>query len=492
MNHDYLGLGRILLPEACLVLGALVAMTVDIAAGRGWSERARIGVATAIGLIAVCGASLACGSAGSPGEVFGRVLMADPAATAARLGILLLLLLTLGITAGARLVHNPAEYVALVLCAGSGFMLMAMANHLLVAFVAVELASLCLYVAIGFDRTRPASAEAGLKYFLYGGMAAAFMLFGFSLIYGLTGSLDLSRIAAVLSVTGLSPLLAAALVLVTVGLGFKTASAPFHLWAPDAYQGGPPQAAALVASASKLASLVLFTRLFWAGLGPVAGELSYQGAAPGWVVILALLSGLSLLVGNVAALVQTDVRRLLAYSAIAHAGTLLLGAIVAGKAGAAPAIYYALTYGIATVGAFGVVAALDATGGGMRIADLAGLGRRSPLLAGCMAVFILSLAGIPPLAGFFGKFAVFAAALQYDGIGGGAGMLAIAAIGMSAVALYYYLVVLKQVFVAESDGADRKNGAIAVGMPMTITLLAAAGLLVGLGIFPSLVLRLAG
>ena len=318
-------------------------------------------------------------------------------------------------------------------------------------------------------------------------MAAAFLLFGFSLIYGVTGSIELTQIAGQVAVQGANPLLAVALVMVLVAFGFKTAAAPFHLWAPDVYQGAPAPSAALIASASKLAGFALFTRLLWPGLHAVAGSATSFTAAPGWLPAVGAISAASLLLGNLVALAQSNVRRLLAYSAIAHAGAMLLGVMAAGRAGPGPLFYYASTYGLATVGAFGVISAVERGGRCESIADLAGLHKRSPLLAGCLAVFILSLAGIPPLAGFFGKFLVFGAALGVGGIAAPAGALAVLAIALSAVALYYYLIVLKQALVAPpAPDAPR----IRVPFSMGLALVAAAGLIVWFGIFPGELLGL--
>jgi NADH-quinone oxidoreductase subunit N len=330
-----------------------------------------------------------------------------------------------------------------------------------------------------------------LKYFLFGGMAAACLVFGFSLIYGLTGSIELPRIAEALRGGGGGPLLSVALVMVLVAFGFKAAAAPFHLWAPDVYQGAPAPAAALIASASKLAGIAVFTRLFWSMLGGAAGGLARPFEHTGWVTAMVAVAGASLLLGNLAALAQTNVRRLLAYSAIAHAGVMAIGVIVTGRVGPGPVFYYAATYGLATVGAFGVIGAIErAEGGAQRITDLAGLYRRSPVVAGCLAVYFLSLAGVPPLAGFFGKFAIFAAALQTGGAASAVGGLALAGIALSAVGLYYYLVVLKQALVASP--APEKSSRIAVPIDVAFTLAIAAALLLVLGLAPSVILRAFG
>lgn len=486
MSHDYAGLFYALRPETSLVLGALIVLGLDLSVFRNHTVAERLNLALYIGALAILAAGVSVWCCPS-GAVFGGVLVLDKLAVATRLGVLALSLLTLGVASAATKPRHPAEYVAIILFATTGFMLMAVAQQLLVAFLALELASLSLYVLAGFDKSRPESAEAALKYFLFGGMAAAFLLFGFSLIYGLTGSIELPEIAANLSMLRLSPLLVVALVMVLVAFGFKSAAAPFHLWAPDVYEGAPTASSALIASASKLAGFALFARIFWKGLDPVAGSVATVEGAPGWLPAVAVVAVVSMLIGNLGALAQTNVRRLLAYSAIAHAGNLLLGVIAAGHSGWAPLFYYAATYGLATVGAFGVIAVAERFGPCQSLSDLAGLHRRSPVLAGCLAIFILSLAGIPPLAGFFGKFYVFAAALQLGGISGPAGWLAIAAIGLSALALYYYLVVLKQALVAApAPNASR----ISVPLVAKLTLVATAGLIVVLGVWPPLLLGL--
>lgn len=475
---------RLLQPETCLVGGALAVLGVDLAAAKLPFTR-RHQITLALGLAALFLAGFSSLRLGVWGVHYEGMLNVDQLAVLTRTGVVGLAALALALLPDARRLRHPAEFTAIVLFATTGFTLMAAANHLLVAFLALELASLSLYVLAAFDKQSPASAEAGLKYFLFGGMAAAFLLFGFSLLYGLTGSLQLNQIALHLGQQGSSPLLIVALVMVLVGFGFKAAAAPFHLWAPDVYQGAPAPAAALIASASKLAGLVLFTRLLWPGLGGAVGTVAHVPVTTGWGPVVALLAGASLLVGNLGALAQTNVRRLLAYSAIAHAGALLLGVLAAGRIGLGPLFYYAATYGLATVGAFGVLAALETAGPAQSLADLAGLRQRSPLLAGCLAVFILSLAGIPPLAGFFGKFAVFATVLQLGGMAGPAGWLAMLAIALSAVALYYYLLILKPTLL----GAPAADAApVKVPFPAAMALLVAAGLIVALGLWPAALL----
>ena len=485
---NYSELLHALLPETALVVGALLALAFDLVVGARQSRETRLQAAVIIGSLAVVAAMYGAFSVDLADSVFGGALVLDELTLASRLGVLMLAWLTLTLTGSTARLRHPAEFVAIVLFATAGFTLMAAAQQLLVAFLALELASLSLYILAGFDKSRPESAEAALKYFLFGGMSAAFLLFGFSLIYGLTGSIELPQIAHQLARQGQSPLLSLALVMVLVAFGFKAAAAPFHLWAPDVYEGAPVVSSALIASASKLAGFTLFVRLLWPGFGPVAGSIATAAGSPGWLPLVACLSAASLLLGNFAALAQSNVRRLLAYSAIAHAGVMLLGVIVAGDAGLGPLFYYAFTYGLATVGAFAVIAVVERAGRCQKITDLAGLYRRSPLLAACFAVYLLSLAGIPPLAGWVGKFAVFAAALNLGGLAGPAGWLALLAIALSAVALYSYLVMLKQALVV--GPADPAAAPVPVPADAAIVLVFTALLLVLLGLFPSVVLRI--
>ena len=487
MTPDYAELRDALTPEAVLVLGALVVLGVDLALARGRALLSRLRIAVTLGLAAVVAATFATCAVGVPGDLFGGILTLDTLTLVTRIGVLLLAALTLGLLTSGPLRH-PAEYVAVILFATCGFTLMAAAQQLLIAFLAIELASLSLYVLAGFNKTRPESAEAALKYFLFGGVSAAFLLFGFSLVYGLTGSLDFVEIARHLRAMPPNMLLTVALVMMLAAFGFKAAAAPFHLWAPDVYQGAPAPSAALIASASKLAGFTLFGRMLWVGFASSAGTTAWAGQAPGWLSVIVIVSAVSLVLGNLAALAQSNVRRLLAYSAIAHAGAMLIGIVAGGSVGPAPLFYYASTYGLATVGAFGVIAVVARAGRCEDLTDLAGLSRRSPLLAGCLLVFILSLAGIPPLAGFFGKFIVFAYALKLHGLAGSAGWLALLAIAMSAVGLYYYLLILKQAMVARPapNAADR----IDVPLGAAAALALAATLIVALGVFPSVVLRM--
>src|SRR5438876_8455862 len=301
-----------------------------------------------------------------------------------------------------------------------------------------------------FDKTDLRSAEAGLKYLLFGSTSSAFTLFGISLIYGMTGTTSLPAISQKLASAfpTSSGLLAVGIIMTLVGFAFKIAAAPFHLWAPDAYQGAPVPSAGFIASASKVASFVVLGKIVLVGFAPVRGSAAWHAMLAGWSPVLAVLAALSILVGNLVALAQSNVRRLLAYSAVAHGGYTLIGIVAGDREGFSAALFYASVYAVTLVGAFGVVAMVRRETGGDDFSNFRGLACRSPLLAACMSVFMLSLAGIPPLAGFFGKFYLFSVALRAGGNHGLLWLVVVALLG-SFISLYYYLIVLKAIFVDE-------------------------------------------
>jgi NADH-quinone oxidoreductase subunit N len=266
-----------------------------------------------------------------------------------------------------------------------------------------------------------------------------------------------------------------------VGFAFKIAAAPFHLWAPDAYQGAPVPSAGFIASASKVASFVVLGKIVLVGFAPLHGDAAWHAMVAGWSPVLAALAALSILVGNLVALAQSNVRRLLGYSAVAHAGYTLIGLVAGDRDGFSATLFYATIYAITLVGAFGVVAMVRRETGGDDLSNFRGLASRSPLMAACMSVFMLSLAGIPPLAGFFGKFYLFSAALRAGADHGLFWLVTVALLG-SFISLYYYLIVLKAVFVDEPalSAARHANVVSADLLPRTIVaVLAAAVLLIG-------------
>ncbi len=398
----------------------------------------------------------------------------------AKAAVLILSLLSLLLLSGGTFSRHVGEYCALHLLATTGLLFMIGSENALMLFASLELSSLSLYALTALNQRVRTSTEAALKYFLAGSAAAAFTLFGLSLIYGVTGSLQFPAIAVRLSSHAQDPLLWIALALTIAGFGFKVAAAPFHAWAPDVYQVAPGPAAALVASGSKLAGFLILARLLQVGLGPAAGNAAWLRWTPGWLPIVAILALASMVVGNLAALAQTRVRRLVAWSAIAQAGYALTGLAGTSPHNVEALMYFAFTYGLAVIGIFGVLEVLDQAGEPDALDALAGLRIRSPLLTFCLTVFVLSLAGIPPFAGFFGKLFLFASALR-RGDDLQLLWLVLVALGLSVVSLYYYLQVLKPALVHEPPAG---KGAIHVPRLAQITLVIIAFVILILGCMP--------
>src|SRR5438094_1291455 len=448
---NYLELLKLAAPETIVVVTALVVLIADLVALRGLELRFRLLIGA---LISCVGCAAAIGwmlVLPEHANFLQGMLVIDPLTQLVKFAVLVLAIFTVLISIETDFTSHAGEYVALVLLAAVGMMLLVGSEDILMIFISLELTSLSLYILTAFNKRNLKSAEAALKYFLFGGMSAAFTLFGLSLLYGLSGATNLGQIAAALKGKGLDPLLVVAIVMTVIGFGFKVAAVPFHLWAPDAYEGAPTSSAAFIASGSKVASFFIFAKVMLLGFAGAEGSGAWRGYAPGWVPVVAVVAAASMVLGNLTAIVQTSVRRLLAYSAIAHAGYMLLGVLSHGGASLASLVYYAVTYGLNTVGAFGVVLVVEQQAGGESVADFAGLSRRAPLVSFCMMIFLLSLAGIPPLAGFFGKFYVFTAAVNAQAKNLGLLWLVVFAIAMSAVSLYYYLPVLKQIYVAEAS-----------------------------------------
>jgi NADH-quinone oxidoreductase subunit N len=495
---NYLELLKLAAPEAIIVVTALVVLTIGLVSGRR-AGGATVSVAdpgntgdvrdSTPASMALCSLVAALGLAFAVGAVlqlpshailFHGMLVISPLNCLFKIICLTLAFFTVLLARGERALPNKGEYLAMILLATIGLLLLVGSEELLMIFIGLELTGLSLYVMTAFDKAQRPSAEAGLKYFLFGSLASAFTLFGLSFIYGLTGTTALASIAQRLAAAPLEPLLAAGIVMTLIGFAFKIAAAPFHLWAPDAYQGAPVSTAGFIASGSKVASFVVLGKIVLIGFGPVRGSADWHALAGGWTPILAVLAALSILIGNLVALAQKNVRRLLAYSAVAHAGYTLLGLVAAGRDGFSATLFYTTIYGITLVGAFGVVALVRRETGGDDLSDFAGLCTRSPLLAGCMAIFMLSLAGLPPLAGFFGKFYLFSAALRAGENHGLLWLVALALFG-SLISLYYYLIVLKAIFVDESNTAAF---AFRPDFLQRIALTLLAGAVLFLGIMP--------
>jgi NADH-quinone oxidoreductase subunit N len=366
------------------------------------------------------------------------------------------------------------EYYALVAFALAGMIAMVSAADLVVIFLGLEIMSVSVYILAGARRTEPRSNEAALKYFLLGAFATGFLLYGIALLYGATGAFRLELIAERAAAGADRGLLLAGMGMLLVAFAFKVAAVPFHMWAPDVYEGAPTTVTALMAVAVKAAAFAVFVRIFLHAFAPLHAD---------WSMALWGLAVATMTVGNLLALAQRSVKRMLAYSSVAHAGYVLVALTAGGPAGGAAALFYLLVYAAMTVGAFGVVAALARRGEPHEdIDDYAGLGFRAPLLGGAMAIFMLSLTGIPPLAGFAGKLHVFSAAVRE-------GYVALAVIGVlnSAVSAGYYARVLVAMYMAPGTGA-----AAPARRPYLVTsIVVSAALTVLVGVFPALWLRLA-
>jgi NADH-quinone oxidoreductase subunit N len=468
---NYYELLRLAAPETVLVITALVVLALGL-----WNARAArlcSGVAAA-GLLFASSAVLMLPEQAS---LFNGMLVITPLISLFKVICIALAFFTMIL---ARQLNTPhhGEYLALLLLATVGLMLLVGSEELLVIFIGLELTGLSLYVMAAFDKTDLRSAEAGLKYFLFGSTASAFTLFGISLVYGMTATTSLSAIATKLS--PMTPLLAAGIVMTLIGFAFKIAAAPFHLWAPDTYQGAPATSVAFIASASKVASFFVLGKILLIGFGPSHGAAGWHAMVAGWSPLIAVLAALSILIGNLVALAQTNVRRLLAYSAVAHAGYTLLGLVAGGREGFSATLFYTTIYAFTLVGAFGVVGLVRRETGGDDFTHFAGLRRRSPWLAGSMAVFMLSLAGIPPLAGFFGKFYLFSAALHTAANYGLLWLVALALLG-SLISFYYYLIVLKVIFV---DKTASDAPAVQIDFLQQASIATLALIVLFLGLFP--------
>jgi NADH-quinone oxidoreductase subunit N len=489
---SYSSLLKLVAPETIVIIAALAVLSIDLLVMREAPRRYRFWIGAmfaGVGCVVAIAWLLTLNlPPHSPADQAGLAFMPgmfvdNTLVRLVKIVLLAMTICTVVISMETNFTDHIGEYLALILLATAGMMFLVSAEDLLMVFIALELISLSLYILTAFNKQHIQSAEAALKYFLFGGMAAAFTLFGLSFVYGLTGSTHFAEIAARLSSTKpLDPLLLAAIVMTVIGFGFKIAAVPFHLWAPDVYQGAPTPSAAFIASGSKVAGFFIFARLMMLAFSGAEGSAAWRHLTAGWMPVVAVVATCSMILGNLAAIVQGNVKRLLAYSAIANAGYALLGLLSNDQAGMASLIYYVATYGLTVLGAFAVVAILEERAGDSTLASFAGLGRREPLLAFCMMIFMLSLAGIPPLAGFFGKFYLFTAAA---GAVKDLGLLwlVIIAIVMSAVSLYYYLQVVKQIYVVPApEGMPQISAPVSSRVALVLLALA----VVVLGCAPNL------
>ena len=368
------------------------------------------------------------------------------------------------------------EYYSLILFCTVGMIILASSTDLIMICLGIEIVSLCLYVLAGIRRGDVRSSEAALKYFLLGAFATGFLLYGMALLYGTTGTTKLAGIAEAISSGQMSsqPLVLMGMVLLVLGFGFKVAAVPFHMWTPDVYQGAPTPVTAFMAVGPKAAAFAAFFRVFTEAMPELASS---------WDMILSIIAVITMFVGNLGAIVQTNIKRLLAYSSISHAGYLLIAIIARNSLGGSALVFYMLVYTFMIFGAFGIVILIGREGKeNLELEDYSGLGFQSPLLALSMSIFLLSLGGLPPLAGFIAKFYIFQAALNEGYV-----ILVVLAVLNSAISFYYYLRVIVYMYMKEPQGEFQITLT-----PITLLVIVISVLVtVELGLFPGPVLSLA-
>jgi NADH-quinone oxidoreductase subunit N len=463
-----------IVPLVILVLAALAALTAE--AFRRPGEDMPIGGLAMIGLVGALVSSVLLW--GRDATSFGVVRADDFAlfinVILAIVGILTVLVSPQELEQGGL----PAgEYYTLVLFGLAGMMLMGSATDLLVVFLALEILSLAVYVLTGLSRTSMAGAEAAFKYFLLGAFSSAFFLYGIALTYAVTGTTRLERIASALARTDTDgPLVWFAFGLLLVGFAFKVSAVPFHMWTPDAYQGAPTVVAGFMSTGVKAAAFAALARVFLTGFEPVRDE---------WSQVFWVLAAATMVLGSILGVVQTNVKRMLAYSSIAHAGYLLVGIVPAGATASAAVLFYLLAYALTNLGAFGVVAALSTRGRPHdELGDFAGLWNRHPGLSAVMTVCLLSLGGFPPTVGFIAKWYIFAAAIAE-----GYYWLAVIGVLTSVVSVFFYLRIVVMMYMA-APAVDVQSGSRPSRSTLTALAVAVAGIVL-LGLLPARILALA-
>lgn len=461
------------LPEIILLTAACVVLLAEVFAAPG-----RLGPVYALAQAALAATALGV-AAGFPGEevrAFSGMYVADPLA-----GVLKLVLLGVGafVFVYAREYFDRrsaarGEFFVLGLFAILGMMVLVSAGSLLTVYLGLELLALSLYAMVALQRDSQEAAEAAVKYFVLGALASGMLLYGMSMLYGATGTLDLSGISSAASQPATPRVvLLFGLVFVVVGVAFKLGAVPFHMWIPDVYQGAPTAVTLFIGSAPKVAAFAMTYRLLVEALPELSAD---------WRQLLTVLAVLSMGVGNVVAIAQTNVKRMLAYSTIAHAGFQLLGFVAATPAGYSAAMFYSIVYAVTAMGAFGLVILLGRAGfEADRLEHFKGLGERSPWFAFLTLVLMLSMAGVPPFVGFWAKWSVLAQVVAAGDV-----WLALAAVLFAVVGAFYYLRVVWYVYFEE----PREKAPVAAGRPMAVTLTANSLLVLGLGLYPGALMSL--
>ena len=464
-----------IVPIVCVVLAALAVMAAE--AFRARDEEMALGGLGIVGLIGAAVSSVLLWNEGA--SSFG-VIVADNFGLFVTMTLVIVGILTIMFSSAVvRRDALPAgEYYALVLFAVAGMIMMATANDLLVIFIALEILSLAVYVLTGIRRDDPRATEAAFKYFLLGAFSSAFFLYGIAFTYGLSGSTRLDRVGAYLAAQSMSdsPLILVAVGLLLVGFAFKISAVPFHMWTPDVYEGAPAVVTGFMSTGVKAAAFAAFTRVFLSAFEPFSVD---------WAPVIWVLAAATMILGAVVGVAQTNVKRMLAYSSIAHGGYLLVGLIAANHVGKAAILFYLLAYAVTNVAAFGVIALLgsrDAANDELR--DFTGLWHSRPTLAALMTVCLLSLGGLPPTAGFIGQWYIFSAAVSSGYYG-----LAIIGVLTSVVSVFFYLRVVVMMYMADRDPALAAPAQVG-GVGMT-ALVASIIVIFYLGVLPTRALDLA-
>ncbi|MFC2028557.1 NADH-quinone oxidoreductase subunit N [Chloroflexota bacterium] len=454
------------LPEILLLILAVLILVID----PFWKESGRrlnLGWITAGGLAVVAITSIFFGRPGDAQSVLGGMVRWDWLGFNFKIFFIFSAAVTAMFMMDIEHVANRAEAYILVIAATIGMSLMVSAVDIIMLYLAIETTSIPLYVLAGFLKGDDRSVESGFKYLLFGAFTSTVLLYGFSLLFGISGQSSIYGLSSTFSV--FNPLTFGVLILVLVGLAFKVSLVPFHFWAPDVYEGAPTPLAGFLSTASKAAGFVVIMRLF---------VVVFPGIASNWTVILSILATLTMTVGNLLAISQKNIKRMLAYSSIAHAGYAMIGVVAFSKLGVSGAAFYLIAYILTNLAAFGVVSAIGKVTGSDDMKAYHGLQRRAPGLALVMLVAFLSLAGMPPFGGFVAKVFVFSAAIQQGWI-----WLAVAGVINSIIGLYYYLTVLKYVYLYRMEGEEEEQHQILVSRPYSIALTALTIGILLVGIF---------
>jgi len=462
------------LPEVVLSLVAMVILMLDFIAPKG--RRDWLGYLSVLGVLLTL--MVLFPQWGATQSAFSGQYLSDPFALFFKIVFLvsagLIILMSIGYLRGEG--ADRGEFYALILFATLGMMLMASAVDLLILYIGLETMSICIYVLAGFLKRDRRSNEAALKYLLMGGFSSAIILYGMVILYGLTGATGLKEIASALTADTLSnPALILAMVMLAAGFGFKIAAVPFHMYIPDVYEGAPTPIAALLSAASEIAGLVILLRVFLVAI---------PGLQDRWALLFYVLSLLTMTVGNVVAIAQSNIKRMLAYSSIAHIGYLLIGVVAGRELGISATLLYTVVYALMTLGAFAMVILLCVGEvKGERIDDFTGLAQRSPMAAAAMLILLLSLAGVPPTAGFVGKLYLFGAAIERGYV-----LLALVAVVNSAISLFYYMKVAVAMYMRDLPPAGL---ALSPSRPLRVALFVTVVGTLAIGIYPGPFLDLA-